>query len=70
MRLLVALLGLVMLALFLVFGLFIGLLMLLFAGIRRFRGNVREAKATGSDSEAIEGEYRVIRRKSDLIGTR
>jgi len=58
LRLLFGLIGVALLALLVVFGLFIGLGMLLFAAVRRM---MRPAQPTPARADGtIEGEYRVV----------
>jgi hypothetical protein len=71
LRLVLGLLGLVLLALLVVFGLFIGLGMLLFAGIRRMlrRQPVADAPA-GNLEGVIDGEFSVIDKNRASLGLR
>ena len=58
LRLVLGLLGLVVLAVLVVVGLFVGLGMLLFAAVRRM---LRPAPAAAAQPNVIEGEYAVVR---------
>ena len=58
LRLVLGLLGLVLLAVLVVVGLFVGLGMLLFAAVRRM---LRPAPAAAAQARVIEGEYAVVR---------
>ena len=60
------LVGLVVLALLVVFGLFIGLGMLLFAAARRLFG--ARAAAPAADAGVIEGEYTVVEKRTASLG--
>jgi hypothetical protein len=60
LRLAVGLLGVLLLALLVVFGLFIGLGMLLFAAARRLLRNKPAATASESIEGAIDGEFSVV----------
>lgn len=73
LRLGVALLGVAVLAMLLVFGLFIGLAMLAFTATRRLvaalMGISRPSgsHARASDPHVIEGEYDVVRKTHDFL---
>ena len=58
LRVACGLMGLAVLALLLVFGLFIGLGMLLFAAVRRFQRGPRPVAPSVPD--ALDGEYTVV----------
>jgi len=61
LRLVLGLLGLVVLAVLVVVGLFVGLGMLLFAAFRRMlRGPVATPAAQQAEESVIEGEYSVV----------
>lgn len=60
LRLALGLLGLVVLAFFVVFGLFIGLGMLMFAAVRRMMRRDSSVAAPARASDAIEGEFSVV----------
>ena len=60
LRLALGLLGLVVLALLVVFGLFIGLGMLLFAAVRRVIARAPSQAAPAHLERVIEGEYSVV----------
>lgn len=62
LRLGLGLLGVAVLGLLIVFGLFIGLGMLLFAAVRRLMRPRDTAAATPADPSVIEGEYQVVRK--------
>ncbi|MFT3805704.1 hypothetical protein [Arenimonas sp.] len=66
LRLGLGLLGVALLALFIVFGLFIGLGMLLFAAVRRLMRPHAPAAAAPVDPSVIEGEYQVVRKQPSL----
>ena len=67
MRLLVGLLGMVLMLVLVVVGLFVGLGMLVFAAVRRlFRTSPRQA----ATSEALDGEYTVVEKRSASLGLR
>lgn len=61
LRLGLGLLGVAVLGLLIVFGLFIGLGMLLFAAVRRLM-RPRDAAAAPVDPSVIDGEYQVVRK--------
>lgn len=63
LRLACGLAGLAVLALLLVFGLFIGLGMLLFAAVRRFSRGPRPVATSVPD--ALDGEYTVVSKASE-----
>ncbi|MGY6519877.1 MAG: hypothetical protein ACXIUZ_14330 [Lysobacteraceae bacterium] len=67
----VALLGVALLALLLVFGLVIGLGMLAFAGIRHLlglgAGARRRPGRQDADADVLEGEYNVVRKPVDQL---
>ena len=58
LRVLCGMVGVALLALLVVFGLFVGLGMLLFAAVRRM---LRPAPAAAAQPQVIEGEYAVVR---------
>lgn len=73
LRLGVALLGIAVLAMLLVFGLFVGLAMLAFTATRRLvaalMGVSQQAgnRARAEDPSVIEGEYDVVRKPHDFL---
>jgi hypothetical protein len=73
LRLGVALLGIAVLAMLLVFGLFVGLAMLAFAATRRLvsalMGVSHEVggRSPTRDADVIEGEYDVVRKPHDFL---
>jgi len=73
LRLGVALLGIAVLALLLVFGLFIGLAMLAFAATRRLVTALMgvsqrdRGRPHPEDAHVIEGEYDVVRKPHDFL---
>ena len=73
LRLGVALLGIAVLAMLLVFGLFIGLAMLAFTATRRLVSALMGVsqssghRARASDRHVIEGEYDVVRKTHDFL---
>jgi len=67
LRLLIGLLGLVLLAVLIVVGLFVGLGMLLFAAVRRL---LRPAKGTTAAEDALDGEFTVVEKRSTSLGLR
>lgn len=69
LRLVLGLLGLVVLALLVVFGLFIGLGMLLFAAVRRMMRSNTAAPAARIE-RAIEGEFSVVDKTPASLGLR
>ncbi|MGH8109911.1 MAG: hypothetical protein ACREO1_14465 [Arenimonas sp.] len=60
MRLLFGLLGLTLLAFLLVFGIFIGAAMLLFAAARRLLSSRRPASVANQPGDVIDAEYHVV----------
>ena len=71
LRLILGLLGLVLLALLVVFGLFIGLGMLLFAAARRLLSrHAPVAASPGKIEGAIDGEYTVIHKDRASLSLR
>jgi hypothetical protein len=60
LRIVLGLLGLVLLALLVVFGLFIGVGMLVFAALRRMLHRGASAGEPGHIEGAIDGEYAVV----------
>ena len=60
LRLVFGLFGLVLLALLVVFGLFIGIGMLLFAAVRRMLRGTPAATSPGRVEGVIDGEYAVV----------
>jgi len=69
LRVACGLMGLVVLALLVVFGLFIGLGMLLFAAVRRFSRPAPVA-ANPAAVGSIDGEYSVVEKSSVTLGLR
>ncbi len=69
LRVLCGLLGVTLLALLVVFGLFIGLGMLLFAAIRRMTRKA-PAIAPSAPADVIEGEYSVVDKPRPSLGMR
>jgi len=67
MRLLFGMLGLLLLAFLLVFGIFIGAAMLLFAAARRLLRSRTSASATSQPSDVIDAEYQVIEKKPSSL---
>jgi uncharacterized membrane protein YjgN (DUF898 family) len=74
LRLGVALLGVALLALLLVFGLFVGLAMLAFTAVRRVARALSGAAAPAghrvqpdASGDVIEGEYDVVRKPHDFL---
>lgn len=73
LRLGVALLGIAVLAMLLVFGLFIGLAMLAFTATRRLVAALMGVPRQGGrrtvpdDAHVIEGEYDVVRKPHDFL---
>lgn len=63
MRLLFGLLGLLLLAFLLVFGIFIGVAMLLFAAARRLLASRKSATVTNQADDVLDAEYRVVDKK-------
>lgn len=70
LRLGLGLLGLAVLALLVVFGLFIGLGMLLFAAVRRLMRPRAAVAATPVDPSVIDGEYQVVRKVQPSLSMR
>lgn len=68
-RVLVGLLGLALLLVLVVFGLVIGLGMLLFAAVRRLLRSARQPRAA-ADAGVIEGEYTRVRDNHPPLGLR
>ena len=66
LRVATGLLGLVVLALLLVFGLFIGVGMLLFSAVRHI-SRPRPARPQASPEMVIEGEYSVVRKPQHVL---
>jgi len=60
MRLLFGLLGLTLLLFLLVFGIFIGAAMLLFAAARRLLASRRPVSVAKQDGDVIDAEYHVV----------
>ncbi|MGH8051589.1 MAG: hypothetical protein ACREPB_13095 [Arenimonas sp.] len=63
MRLLFGLLGLVLLAFLLVFGIFIGAAMLLFAAARRLLASRKPSAVTNQANDVLDAEYHVVDKK-------
>ena len=63
MRLLFGLLGLLLLVLLLVFGIFIGAAMLLFAAARRLLASRKPAAVANQINDALDGEFHVVDKK-------
>ena len=70
LRLLLGLLGLVLLTLLVVFGLFIGLGMLLFAAARRMLRRETVASAPGNIEGVIDGEFSVVEKNHASLSLR
>jgi hypothetical protein len=71
LRLLFGLFGLVLLALLVVFGLFIGIGMLLFAAVRRMlRGGPVAAGAGRVEAGVIDGEFAVVEKNRASLSLR
>lgn len=71
LRLVFGLFGLVLLALLVVFGLFIGIGMLLFAAVRRMlRGGPVAAGASRVEEGVIDGEFAVVEKNRASLGLR
>ncbi len=69
LKLLLGVVGLALLAVLVVFGLVIGLGMLLFAAVRRLlRGRAVPARVASPD--VIEGEFTLVRKNVDSLGAR
>ncbi len=67
MRLLFGMLGLTLLVFLLVFGIFIGAAMLLFAATRRLLASRRPAPITSQADNVIDAEYRVVEKSQASI---
>lgn len=67
LRLLLGLLGLVLLLVLVVVGLFVGLGMLLFAALRRLS---RPGRARVAGTDALDGEYTVVEKRSPTLSLR
>jgi hypothetical protein len=67
MRLLFGLLGLLLLAFLLVFGIFIGAAMLLFAASRRLLASRKRSSADAQPDNVLDAEYRVVEKKHASI---
>ena len=67
MRLLFGLLGLTVLVFLLVFGIFIGAAMLLFAATRRLLSSRRPAAVADQPGDVIDAEYRVVEKSQASI---
>ena len=67
MRLLFGLLGLALLAFLLVFGVFIGAAMLLFAATRRLLASRKPASVANQPSDVIDAEFHVVDKKPASI---
>lgn len=67
MRLLFGLFGLLLLALLLVFGIFIGAAMLLFAAGRRLLASRKPAAVTHQANDVIDAEFHVVSKKPASI---
>lgn len=70
LRLALGLVGLVVLALLVVAGLFVGLGMLMFAAVRRMVRRDSAVAAPQKIEGAIEGEYSVVSKQQATIGLR
>jgi hypothetical protein len=70
LKLLLGLVGLVLLALLVVFGLVIGLGMLLFAAARRVFRPRAQVAAPVQAPDVIEGEYLVVNKPADRLSVR
>ena len=68
LRLVLGLLGLVLLAVLVVVGLFVGLGMLMFAAVRRMLR--RDAAAPAVAENVIDGEYSVVSKSNPSLGLR
>jgi hypothetical protein len=68
LRLLIGLLGLALLAVLVVVGLFVGLGMLLFAAVRRLMRPSQVATTTAED--ALDAEYTVVEKRSATLSLR
>jgi len=60
MRLLFGLMGLLLLAFLLVFGIFVGAAMLLFAAARRLLASRKPPVAVNQANDVIDGQFRVV----------
>ncbi len=71
LRLVLGLLGLVLLAVLVVVGLFVGLGMLMFAAVRRMlrRGDAAPATAAANEN-VIDGEYSVVNKSNPSLSLR
>lgn len=67
MRLLFGMLGLLLLAFLLVFGVFIGAAMLLFAATRRLLASRNPAAIAKQPDNVLDAEYRVVEKKQASI---
>ena len=67
MRLLFGMIGLALLLFLLVFGIFIGAAMLLFAATRRLLASRRPATVANSAGDAIDAEFRVVNKQQTSI---
>lgn len=67
MRLLFGLLGLTLLVFLLVFGIFIGAAMLLFAATRRLLASRRAAPIASQSDNVIDAEYHVVEKSRASI---
>jgi hypothetical protein len=67
LRLLIGLLGLVLLAVLVVVGLFVGLGMLLFAAVRRL---MRPGQRAAAVEDALDGEFTVVEKRSTSLSLR
>ena len=70
MRLLFGLLGLALLAFLLVFGIFIGTAMLMFAAARRLLASRRPSAVTHQADDVLNAEYHVVDKKQTSISAR
>lgn len=70
LRLALGLVGLVVLAVLVVAGLFVGLGMLMFAGVRRMMRGNPVAAAPKQVEGVIEGEYSVVSKQEATLGLR
>jgi hypothetical protein len=68
LRLLIGLLGLALLLVLVVVGLFVGMGMLLFAAVRRLMRPGQSAVAKPED--VLDGEYTVVQKRSATLGLR
>lgn len=67
MRLLFGMIGLALLLFLLVFGIFIGAAMLLFAATRRLLASRRPATVANQSGDAIDAEFRVVNKQQSSI---